>query len=756
MQKISVPINSFQFGEVSPSLISRTDSPIYVSSAQKIENMFLRSEGGVIKRAGLKNIYRFTDITIDSTKKQQSRLLPFIFSDDEQYIISLEHQKVRCFFIDPVTGNTSLVSTVTSDVNGNPLKFDHDYLSEYTYAQEADVMFICHNLFMPQQIIRTGLTTFEVSPYVFDTKADNALIYQPYYNFQAFNNKLDPAAQTGNNVIVTTTEAYFDTTGTQVGGNYPDSKHVGVTLKYHDSEMEIVSVQSSTQATVNIVDQLHAILGINSFRTTDGSSTIQVEYKDHGFSVGDSIVITDAGGFAGLSANQINGTRTVTSIINDNVFTFNAASTANASIAGGGTPHLESHSPTTTWYEQSFSELRGYPSAITFHENRLVFAGTIAQPDSIWFSKKSRYYNFDLGDAESSDSIQITASLGEVNKIRHLVSNRDLQVFTASSEMYVPSFEAQPLTPTNIQVKRQTPFGIDYVRPQLLDGASVFVQTGGNIVREYIYTDSEAAYTSVAISGISSHLVRDPIEMNTLNGAVDRSESYLFMINKDGKMAVFNSNRAEKRAGWVEFTSQGKFHSSVTVDEKVFVSIIIDSGNGTENLALCQLTYDHNMDYAKDYTGSAGVFNVSADFEDGAVVNVVDGNNYVGEFTVASGNVDVSSVDPNLSSAEIGYKFNVTLTTNPIDVNLATGPITGRPRALASVILDLNQTLSTSVNGTNLVIRQVRDDLSQQLQPFTGKKEFRLLGYSRDPQITISQNAPLPMQVNGLVAELVF
>jgi len=49
----------------------------------------------------------------------------------------------------------------------------------------------------------------------------------------------------------------------------------------------------------------------------------------------------------------------------------------------------------------------------------------------------------------------------------------------------------------------------------------------------------------------------------------------------------------------------------------------------------------------------------------------------------------------------------------------------------------------------------VRDDLSQQLEPFTGKKEFRLLGYSRDPQITISQEAPLPMQVNGLVAELV-
>jgi hypothetical protein len=693
----------------------------------------------------LKNIYRFSDITVDSAKKQQSRLLPFIFSDDEQYVISLEHQKVRCFYINPTTGATTLVDTITQDVNGATLKFDHLYLTEYTFAQEADVMFICHNLFMPQQIVRTSLTTFEVSPFVFDTRADNAKIYQPYFNFQAFTNKLNPAATSGNGVTVTTSSAYFDTTG----------KHVGLTLKYHDSEMEIVSVQSSTQATVNIVDTLQAILPISSFRTTDGSSTIEVTYKEHGFAVGDSVTVSDAGGFAGLSASQINGSRTVTSIRNDNVFTFNAASTANASLAGGGTPHIESHAPTTTWYEQAYSDLRGYPAAITFHENRLTLAGTISQPDSIWFSKISRYYNFDLGDAESADAIQVTASLGEVNQIRHLVSNRDLQVFTATSEMFVPSFDAQPLTPTNVQVKRQTPFGIEYIRPQLLDGASVFVQTGGNIVREYIFTDSEAAYTSIAISGIASHLIRNPVEMNTLNGAVDRSESYLFMINSDGKMAVFNSNRAEKRAGWVEFSSQGKFHSSVTVDEKVFCNLVIDIGDGTQNIVLCQLTYDHNMDYAKDYTGTAGVFNVSSDFANGAVVNVISGNNYVGQFTVAGGNVDVSAVDASLTSVEIGLKFDVNLTTNPIDVSLSNGPVTGKPRALASVILDLNNTLSTSVNNTNLVIRNTTDDLSLQQQPFTGKKEFRLLGYSRDPQITISQNAPLPMQVNGLVAELV-
>ena len=97
MQKVRIPITNFSFGEVSPSLTSRTDSPIYNQSAQRVKNFFLRSEGGVIKRSGLEFIHKFTDITVDTSKKQQSRLLPFIFSDDEQYIISLQHQSIRVF-----------------------------------------------------------------------------------------------------------------------------------------------------------------------------------------------------------------------------------------------------------------------------------------------------------------------------------------------------------------------------------------------------------------------------------------------------------------------------------------------------------------------------------------------------------------------------------------------------------------------------------------------------------------------------------
>ena len=747
MQKVRVPLTNFAFGEVSPSLYSRTDSPVYNQSAQRVKNFFIRSEGGIIKRSGLQNIYQF-DTTINEAKVQQCRLLPFIFSDDERYIISLENAKVRVFQINPVSGAVSLIQTITADVSSAALKFDHDFLHEYTYAQAGDVMFIAHQTFIPQQIVRTSLTNFQVESFQFDQKSDNKKVYQPYYPFQGAGVTLDPSATSGSGVTLTTSAAYWDTTS--------PSKHIGTTVRYNGQEIEITGVTNSTVATGDILDSLKIKLSPDSLRTNNGSTTVEVTLANHGMSVNDSITFSDCDTVGGIAISNLNGTRTVTGIISDDVFTFTAGGSSNDSALGGGTPSVTTHAPTTSWDEQSYSALRGFPAAVTFHENRLVFAGTLAQPDSIWFSKIASYYNFDVAEAKDNESIHLTAAIGEIQQIRHIVSNRDLQIFAASAEMFVPAFQNQPITPTNAQVRRQTPFGSGFTRPQSIDGATIFVQKGGQIVREYLFSDSEAAYVANPISTISSHLIKTPVEMNTLYGALSRSESYVFVLNNDGTMAVFNSNRAEQRAGWVEFVTNGKFHSSVTIDDRVFVNVEYNLGDGTKKIVLCEFDSTFNLDMAKTYSGSSGVFDVSADFNNGAVLRVVNGNNYIGEFTVSGGNINVSSVDASLSSVEIGYNFDVELKTNPIDAQVTNGPITGIPRGIGTVYLDLNNTLAAKVNNTALIIRNVTDDLSQQLAPFTGKKEFRLLGYNADPQITITQDAPLDLQVNGLVAELIF
>lgn len=754
MARIRVPISNFQFGEVSPSLISRTDTPIYNNSAKKVENFFLRNEGGLLKRFGTEKIYEF-DTTVDTAVTQQLRIVPFIFSDDERYIVSLENLKIRVFQIDPATGAVSLIQTITVDIDSAALPFGHAILPELTYAQAGDVMFIAHQTFMTRKLVRTGLTTFQVETLTFEESADGYRVQQPHYSFQPVAMTLDPSASSGTGVTLTTSASYFDTTGTQTGSNYLDSKHVGVTLRYHDNEIVITSVQSATQATGSITDELKVHLSHDAIETTDSISEIQITFPLHGLSVGDSITISEAGSVGGIAANQINGTRSITEVINENLFVVDSGSSANSSDIGGGSPIIVTHAPTTEWGEQSYSTLRGFPAAVTLHENRLWLAGTVGQPDGIWASKPASYFDFDTGDGEDGDAIDLTAAIGEINTIRHLMSNRDLQIFTSTSEMYIPSFTEKAITPTNAQIRRQTPYGSNFVRPESFDGATVYVQKTGSVVREYIYSDSEAAYVATGISTLSPHLISNPVQMCILRGAINRPESYAFVLNDTGKIAVFTSNRAEQRAGWSEWTTAGKFHSVCVVDDRVFCVGQYDLGAGTEKFILMEFNSSFNMDFADTFTGTAGVFDVSSHFANGANVKVVNGTDYLGEFTVADGNVDVSAVQE-ITSAEIGFAFTVKAETLPIDAQIAGGPLTGEPRAVNRVVVDLLDTLSVSINDKNLVIRQVTDDFSVARTPVTGKEEFRLLGYSKDPTVVITQTAPLSLQVNGIIAEVSF
>lgn len=744
MRKARVPLTNFQYGEISPSLVSRTDSAVYASSAQSLKNFFIRAEGGVVKRGGFQAIHDFTSIVANGDIRQQIRIIPFIFSDDEQYVAALSDGQIDMFFIDPNDGTLSLVTTLTQDVNSDPLPWAEEYLHEITYAQGGDILFLAHNTFMCQQIIRTGLNSFQVERFAFQLQAGGGLIYQPYYPFQAAGVTLDPSATTGTGVTLTTSAPYFDTTG----------KHVGVTLHYHHAEIYITSVQSSTQATGNIIDELYDELDPSAIRTIDGLADIEITHVHHGLSAGDAITIRNASAVGGINAAQINGARTVLTVIDENRYKVTVGAAANISEDGGGVIQIVSHAPTTDWHEQSFSALRGYPAAVGFHEGRLWFGGSLAQPDTVWASKSGLYYNFDIGDAADDDSIELVMSVGEAAQIRHFVSNRDIHIFTASSEFSIPTFQNEPITPTNARVKRHTSFGATYIRPQPFYGATIFGQIGGKMIRQFVYADNEAAYKSDPISLLSSHLINDPVQMCVISGAVNTAESFVFVQNYTGEVAVYNLNRVENIAGWTRFECFGEFHSITAIGSRVFAVIKGDLGSGTDSFVLCEMNQNMNLDCGNYYTGSAGLFDVSDFFEDGAVVDVVSSTDYLGQFTVSGGIVDVSAIDASLTDCQVGYGFDIELKTNPIDLNTQIGPLTGKRRSLSSVILDLQNTLSVSVNGKKLIIRKVNNDFSQPREPVNGKREFYMMGYSRDPQVTITQTAPLFLQVNGIVVEV--
>ena len=178
MQKVRIPQNSFQYGEISDNTVMRTDSPIYAASAQSLENMIVLPEGAVKKRHGAKFHYKNTQTN------KELYLAPFIFDDNEEYIIGIGEAYILCWRI-TANNNLSLVATITQDTQSNVLPFDKDYIHQYNTAQYGDVMFICHPLFAPRMLTRTSLTTFEVSVFSFDTSYDGKDTYQPYSVFHS-------------------------------------------------------------------------------------------------------------------------------------------------------------------------------------------------------------------------------------------------------------------------------------------------------------------------------------------------------------------------------------------------------------------------------------------------------------------------------------------------------------------------------------------------------------------------------------------
>ena len=249
-------------------------------------------------------------------------------------------------------------------------------------------------------------------------------------------------------------------------------------------------------------------------------------------------------------------------------------------ISGGTGPHND-------WEEELFSVPRGYPQAVSFHDNRLWFGGIRDNPSAVIASQIGGYFNFDVGTGLANEAINVVIASDTVNEVRHLVSSRNLQIFTDSGEYYVPvSSQSAAITPSSIAFLRQTPYGCNRAAPIPFDGASLFSQKNGKAIREYVFSDIEQAYRSTSVSVLASHLIDRPKQLSMMTGNETKPEQFAFFLNSgsndDGKVAVFHSIRDEKIAGWTMWETQSgdKYHSITALNDQLFVIVkrIVPSG----------------------------------------------------------------------------------------------------------------------------------------------------------------------------------
>ena len=198
--------------------------------------------------------------------------------------------------------------------------------------------------------------------------------------------------------------------------------------------------------------------------------------------------------------------------------------------------------------EDVWSATRGYPLMGAFSNGRLWLGGTKAKRQSLFASKSGDLFNFFSEEGNDDDGIFITVNSRNLTEITDVNPDRGLQVFCSGGEFIVTGN-----TPSTVTIKSETQLGSYGLETKSLDGSTLFINSNGNSLRQYLYNFNEDAYTSNDISVLSSHLINKPKDMSVLDGTSSEDSSWVFIVNQDGTAAVLNTVRSQDINGFTKW-----------------------------------------------------------------------------------------------------------------------------------------------------------------------------------------------------------
>jgi hypothetical protein len=411
---------------------------------------------------------------------------------------------------------------------------------------------------------------------------------------------------------------------------------------------------------------------------------------------------------------------------------------------------LPSSAYTLDWSEQAWSAAHGWPASVTFHQDRLVIGGSRDLPNHLWFSRSGAFFDFDAGSGLDDEAIDFPMLSDQVNAIRHVFSGRHLQVFTTGAEWTVAG---EPLTPTNVEVRRQTRVGSAADRkvpPHDVDGATLFAAASGRELREFLYSDSEAAYQATDIALLSRHLFRTPVDMD-----YDPVRRLVHVVMADGTLATVTNFRREQVTAWTRQDTAGAFRAVAVAGGETYV---VTERQG----AFAVEAFDDALATDAGLTGTSATQKVTwsgLNHLEGREVRVKSDGVDIGVATVTGGAVTLA--EP-AAAVEIGLAFAHVVEPLPPLPEGPRGGGNGRQMRLVRASFRLLDTPLLSVDtgrgATVLSFKRFADQgvLDSPPPAFTGDATVRAIGWQRDairPLWTVAQDIPLPCTILSVTTE---
>jgi len=429
------------------------------------------------------------------------------------------------------------------------------------------------------------------------------------------------------------------------------------------------------------------------------------------------------------------------------------------------------------WKLGAFSDTTGHPSCVSFFEQRLVFAGTTDEPQTLFFSAAGDYENMTTG-TNAGDAMVYTIASNQVNAIRYMKAVRTLVVGTTGGEFTVSADGTDAsITPTNITIKKQSSFGTANVDAIPAGNAILFLQKARRKIRELQYNFDSDGYQAPDLTILNETATDTGINEMSFQ---QEPSSIIWCVRDDGVLAALTYQRSENVIAWTRHIFGGSFGSGNSVcesvasisgtltEDEVWVIVKRTINGATKRYVECFSNFEFDetdatsfrfLDSHLTYSGSSVSSLSGLSHLEGQTVSILADGSVHANKVVNSGAV---TLDRSVTKAVIGLSYDSILQTMRIEGGAAEGTSQGKTKRISKVVLRLFETVGVKVGPSlsNLEIIPFRTTSSNLSAPvntlLAGDKEIEFNDdYNSDGFIFIKQDQPLPCSILSIYPTLV-
>jgi hypothetical protein len=791
MTTVSVHQTNFTSGEISPYLASRSDLNQYNNSASTLQNFLVRGQGGIIKRSGTVYVAEVKD------SANATRLIPFEYSNTDAYAIELGAGYFRFYRSGAQILSTAAITngTFTTDLTGwtdddtgtgasthsvNLMKLNGG--AGGVAARTQSVAFVGTAQYTLTFTVATNTCTYKIGTTSGGTQiatgtgtvGSNSINFTPsaagtiYIQFSnSANNDSDV------DTVALSTPIY------QVDNPYSQAEIDNVRFA---QSYDILYLVNANYAPRQLVRTGHSNWAISTITFVDGPyyDITDPTYGGSGSNItldpsantGSGVTVTaSAALFVSTDVGRFIRFRSVNSAAWG--YCIITGYTSSTIVTVTVLKDFDANTLSEEWRLGYWSATTGYPSTVTFYEQRMVFANSLTKKQTIWFSTAGNIYDFQpdnslyKGAVDATTAMTYTIADNKANVIQWIAPQKTLFLGTSGGVWIARASNAgEALTPDTLSIVPIINEGASEYAPIVSRTAVIYPHRFGRKVLEIGYSFTDDAYKSADLALLAEHRTEGKSKWL----ANSTSPNYLIWSStEDGELSCFTYIREQNVIAWCRQLLGGTDVSvnsiisipGTTEDEVwMIVSRTIDGSTKQyiEYLSPTFLTQDVEdavfVDSAIAYSGAATDTLTGLDHLEGETVQVFgDGGQVVATSVVTAGAITLSE---EVTNAVVGLSYDSIMESNALNAQVQSGPIQGKRARINKAALELYRSYGGEI-GSSADDLEVMPEYSSEtymgnaLSLFTGTVEHFIKGSIKfAPKLYIKHSLPVPFTLTGI------